>query len=664
MAVSQMEKISVIGPIELEKTVLQVMQGQRVVELLNATQTLADDEQLAHYSHELEDQSERHYRNLLKRLQDAQTYLKNYSSGKEQTALKRTAMTLDELEHHFDEEKLNTTLGALEKIIDQLDALHEERNALQDEEKELARWQYLDVTPKAHGSQATRMEVGVLNNKNQTQFLQLLAGVPELYYEEVYQSPHHIYYFLLYLQEFRGQVSSIMEKVSFKRYDYPYDDTPKKMYRGIQEQMKTLADEEKATKKKLVPFSHQLDDFALAEEAVLALIEREKVQHLLVRSESLFVLVGWLPEEDKDTFLAALSKKVPPEDLVVTFTAPDAGEEVPVKLHNNPLVAPFELLTEMYSLPKYGEVDPTPLMTPFYLVFFGMMVADIGYGLFMLVATLIAKKLFVFKRGMARFVNFFFILSIPTIIWGVIYGSFFGMILPEKIFGISQPFPLLSTTKDVNSILILSVVFGFLQIMFGLVVNSVLLVKKKEYLNSVKDGFAWQGLLVGIAIAGVGKLLFDNAVLFNAGLVVAILCAASILIIPIVQTKNKGKGLAKGIYGLYGITNYVGDLVSYTRLMALGIAGGSIGAAFNMLVGYMPVAARFSVGIVLIIALHAINLLLSLLSAFVHGARLQYVEFFGKFFTGGGKAFKPLETSEKYINIESENTKEKSVKNK
>ena len=659
MAVSQMEKISVIGPVELEQAVLQVMQGQRIVELVNATDTLEDEEQIAHYSAVREDKNERHYRNILKRIQDVQTYLKNYSNEKEQTALKRTTMTLDELENNFDEEKVVAQLTAIEKIISELDNLADQRQELQDEEKELARWQYLDIVPKVHSSKDTYLEIGVLNNKNQAVFEKKLQEVPDLYFEEVYQSQHHIYYFLLYMKEYRSKVASILETVSFKKYEYIYDFSPKEMYGIVKEQLASLNAQVKAQKKELIPFSRHLDDLALAEEAVLAFIEREKVQHLLVRSDSLFVLVGWLPVEKKEAFLEALGQKISVHDVVITFSQPDVGDEVPVHLHNNALVEPFELLTEMYSLPKYGEVDPTPLMAPFYMVFFGMMVADIGYGLLMLVATLIVKHFFVLKRGMARFVNFFFILSIPTLIWGVIYGTFFGMTLPPKIFGIAQPFPLLSTTNDVNGILVLSVVFGFLQILFGLSVNSVLLIKKKEYLNSVKDGFAWQGLLVGIVIAVGGKLLLKNDPLFYAGVVVAVICALSILVIPIIQTENKGKGVAKGIYGLYGITNYVGDLVSYTRLMALGIAGGSIGAAFNMLVGYMPPAARFSIGIVLIIALHALNLALALLSAFVHGARLQYVEFFGKFFTGGGRAFKPLETPEKYINIESSSAKNK-----
>ena len=167
----------------------------------------------------------------------------------------------------------------------------------------------------------------------------------------------------------------------------------------------------------------------------------------------------------------------------------------------------------------------------------------------------------------------------------------------------------------------------------------------------MNDGFAWQGILLGIILILLGTMILKNNAFVYLGGALAVLSAVCILIIPVFQSSSKAKGIAKGAYNLYGLTGYIGDLVSYTRLMALGISGGSIAAAFNMLVAFMPPAARFSVGILLIIALQALNMFLTLLSAYVHGARLQYVEFFGKFYTGGGRSFKPLKTVEKYVNI-------------
>lgn len=209
----------------------------------------------------------------------------------------------------------------------------------------------------------------------------------------------------------------------------------------------------------------------------------------------------------------------------------------------------------------------------------------------------------------------------------------------------------MSTTDDVNTILVLSVIFGLIQILVGLFLAAKEHIKRKDYVDAINDGFAWQGILVGVVLLLLGSMIVKNPIFVYLGAGLAILSALCILVIPIFQSSSKVKGAAKGAYNLYGLTGYIGDLVSYTRLMALGISGGSIGAAFNMLVAFMPPAARFSVGILLIIALHALNMFLTLLSAYVHGARLQYVEFFGKFYTGGGRAFDPLKTAEKYVNI-------------
>lgn len=652
MAVSQMEKLSVIGPLGLEEQVLQVMQSLRVVELVNAKKDFSKEEVLMPYTTETPDVTtqEENYHSLLKRVQDAQAFLKRYSPDKEQTTLKRKKITMDDLIASYDEEALLAHLAVIEELQGEIQQLEEEKKELQKEEKEFSRWQYLDVVPKNTHLNDTQITIGVLNNQNQELFETGLKEIPDIYQEIVYNSPHHVYYFLLYLNEHKRSLNRLLEKVGFRKVTYPYDVTPKEKFQEIKASLKENVKDVADVKKQLTTYAHDLEELALNEEAILAIIQRKNAENLMVRSDNLFVIDGWLPKEEEENFLQELYEKVHKEDLVVEFTPPAKGEDIPVRLKNNPLVAPFEMLTEMYSLPKYGEVDPTPLMTPFYLVFFGMMVADLGYGAVMLAGTLLAKKFFVLKRGMARFVDFFFILSFPTMIWGLIYGSVFGASLPK-------PFPLLSTTEDVNTILMLSVVFGFIQIIFGLIVNSVMLVRKKEYLNAVRDGFAWQGLLVGIVILLLGKLVLHSEGLFYIGVAVAILCALSIMVIPMFQSSSKLKGLAKGAYGLYGLTGYIGDLVSYTRLMALGISGGSIAAAFNMLVGYMPPIVRFTFGILLLIGLQALNLFLSLLSAYVHGARLQYVEFFGKFFTGGGRAFKPLDTDEKYVNIEQKKTK-------
>jgi len=247
------------------------------------------------------------------------------------------------------------------------------------------------------------------------------------------------------------------------------------------------------------------------------------------------------------------------------------------------------------------------------------------------------------SKGLAENLTLFQLCSIPTIIWGLIYGNFFGF---------EFSFQLLSAQDDVNQILVLSVIFGYIQIMFGLALKFYVLWKKKDQkLQALFQAGSWMVFLVSVVFVALGMLLFPDTPMQTIGL---FLLAASLLAV-VVGGSFEGNTLVgkigSGLYGLMDVTNYVGDLISYTRLMALGVAGGSIASAFNLIISYLPVPARFTVGILLFVALHGLNIFLSYLSAYVHGIRLQYLEYFGKFFTGGGRAFDPFKSNEKYVEV-------------
>ena len=425
--------------------------------------------------------------------------------------------------------------------------------------------------------------------------------------------------------------------------DYAYDQAPKEVFESLETRLVTLKNEKEEMIKQVSTQHQMVNPLKMAEESVLAEIDRIHVKEMLAEYKDLTVIRGWIESDRAESFEKNVRTQLTSElPVLMTFDETTQTEDVPTALKNNKLVKPFESLTEMYSLPKYGELDPTPLLTPFYMVFFGMMVADVGYGLLMLVGTLLLSKKKTLRRGVRNFISLFKILSVPVMIWGLIYGSFFGL---------SLPFHVLSPTEDMNSILILSVCFGMIQLLVGLLINGIQLVKKKDYLKSVSESFAWQGILIGAVLLVLGNIVLKNEGLKNAGLILFVISSVLIILVPMITNKSKGKGLAQGVYSFYGITGYIGDLVSYTRLMALGISGGSIAGAFNMLVGFMPPVAKFTVGIALIIVLHALNIFLSLLSAYVHGARLQYVEYFGKFFQGGGRKFSPFKPKEKHIDF-------------
>ncbi|OTP10039.1 V-type sodium ATPase subunit I [Enterococcus sp. 10A9_DIV0425] len=659
MAVTKMEKVTLISDKRNQDAILQAVQGIQNVEIRDLFQETSNNQWVDTYFPKVAIFEKEPLVNALKnrilQTREAIQFIEHHGDKQQKKQhLKRQELTLQELAENYSEEDFTKKLEEILSLKKQWETLTEQRNELASEEEWLVHWYGLDVSPKHAVSKETDLVIGSINVANYPDFSEEIQKINGVYLEEVSSNEHFVYLSYVSLKSMRPSIEEVTGRYGFVKEDYPYDTPPKEQLQKIKNKLTNCQEEQKKLAVKIGNCSNYIQELQWAEENLLAMSEREAVKDRFIHAPYLIVVQGWIGEEEKQELNQQLSKSLSAEDIFISFEEPTDEEikgEVPTKLKNHPLVAPFEMLTEMYSLPKYQEIDPTPWMMPFYLVFFGMMVADIGYGLLMLIGAIAAQKLMVLPRGMKQFAKFFEILAFPSIIWGFIYSSFFGQALPKEVFGIHLPFPILSTTEDVNTILILSVIFGLIQILVGLFIAAKEHIKHKAYVDAVNDGFAWQGILVGLILILIGAMLIKNDALVYLGAGLAILSALCILIIPIFQSSSKIKGIAKGAYSLYGLTGYIGDLVSYTRLMALGISGGSIAAAFNMLVAFMPPAARFSIGILLIIALHALNMFLTLLSAYVHGARLQYVEFFGKFYTGGGRAFKPLKTAEKYVNI-------------
>lgn len=666
MAVTKMEKATLITDKKNQELLLQTVQGLQNVEIRDLFKESNSNNWVGDYFADIDaldaQSSLQQLEQRLAKINEAIQFVEYYGDSKaKKNRLKRQVLSLQELEAVHSEETFEKELADILSLKKQWELLEEQHQQLLEEEEQLTIWQSLDLDPNTYQSKETVLKIGRISTTNVESFKEALLQTEIVGLEEIYYSEKQTALAYVTLRSALPNITEIAGKYGFIEEDYPFSGEPKQVLAQVKERLKLLWQEQQELTKQIGEKNEAIHRLQWGEEVALAKIEREKVKERFIHANYLIVLQGWIDTEEKEVFIQTVHQYLEEDQVYLSFAEPtkeEIQEEVPTKLRNHPLVAPFELLTEMYSLPKYEEIDPTPWMTPFYLVFFGMMVADIGYGLVMLLATVLVQKLTVLPRGMERFVKFFQILSIPTIIWGLIYSSFFGQPLPKELFGLKLPFPILSTTEDVNTILILSVVFGLIQIFVGLFVAGKEHIKRKEYLSAISEGFAWQGILGGIGLAAAGALLLHNSLVTYGGAALAVVSALCILAVPIIQSSSKVKGAAKGAYNLYGITGYIGDLVSYTRLMALGISGGSIAAAFNMLVAFMPPVARFSIGILLIIALHALNMFLSLLGAYVHGARLQYVEFFGKFYTGGGRAFNPLRTAEKHVNI-TENKKHK-----
>lgn len=648
MAISQMQELSLLLLKELLDEILSYLQNLQSVEIqdLQTKETWkgAFEKELVwnpdtSFSEHLQALTRRQEK-LARMIENLQAFVpkKKMLEALKEAPLETSFVSLEQMGQARDEEAF---LAAIQQQFQVLARAQEVKETAQSEVAELEKWVSLDVTPVALKQfKHLRAFVGTIPTSGNNQFNIRLQDYPNLEVQEVFTSSTEKGILVLCKAEVAKETQAVLTELGFKLFEYAFEELPKERLVALQATIKEQEALITSTKIQLASSNEELKQLKCQLDYVLNLTSRQESKEALASTQNLVALEGWIEQEQIEDLRMGLTQQFGGAVLlqIHEVTAADR-QRVPTKLKNNALIEPFELVTEMYSLPKYEDKDPTPVVSLFYFIFFGMMAADIGYGLLLFGGTSWALKALHIKPNLAKNLRFFRILGVGVALWGVIYGSFFGFKLP---------FAIVDTSTDVITILIMSVVIGFITVMTGLYLSGTKNIRMKDYAEAYNSGFAWMLILVGLALLAAGRLFPSLAIAGLIGQWLAIINAVGIVLVSIISAKSL-KGLGPALFNLYNISSYVGDLVSFTRLMALGLAGASIGSAFNLIVSLFPPFARFSIGIVLFIALHSINMFLSFLSGYVHGARLIFVEFFGKFYDGGGKAFKPLKPAGKYV---------------
>ena len=402
-----------------------------------------------------------------------------------------------------------------------------------------------------------------------------------------------------------------------------------------------LESERREIERRVEGFGGNRETLLEASDRAAILLRREEAKSRLIETDKVFLLEGWLPAD----CCTALEKALEPFTCAVETREPAEDEypQVPVQLRNNKLTRPLNMVTEMYSLPAYGTLDPNPLMAPFFILFYGIMMADMGYGLLMMIASVIIGKKYRPKGTSGELFSLLGLCGLSTFIVGALTGGFFGdfltqlvaIVSPGTVFALPKLFDPLD---DLTMILIGSMALGLVQIITGMAISLIEKCKRKKILDAFFEEITWWIVFLGIALAVLKK---GTAVLY--------LGCALVLLGPIVQ--GKGWGKLTGVVGLIynHVTGYFGDILSYTRLMALMLAGSVIAQVFNMLAAMPGNVVAF-----LIISMlgNAMNFGLNLLGCYVHDLRLQCLEFFNKFYVDGGKPFRPMTLDTEYVDLQ------------
>ena len=646
MAISQMRQLSLLLPKELLDQLLFYLQGLESVQIHDLRQ---EEDWQAAFEQALVGQPDQQLsqQDLLSRQEKLERLIaelepfmpkKKLLESLKEEPLELSFAALEQAGKARDE------VALLEGISKQLKVLQEAKGQIEADRLEVAaleKWEPLELTPQAAVTFShLGALIGTIPNTDDDALRLTLGSHPDLKFQEVFTDDTEHGVLVFYKTGSLEEVRKILKEYGFKPFEYDHAELPVERVAQLKaniRQQEAVAD---AMTKSLAASKNELDQLKVQLDYLCNLSSRQESKNQLASTQNLAALEGWIESNQVQALEACLTEQFGQSILIQTREIrEDEEDKVPTKLKNNALVEPFELVTEMYSLPKYGDKDPTPVVSLFYFVFFGMMVADIGYGLLLFVGTSLALHFLHVKPGLAKNLRFFRLLGVAVIIWGLVYGSFFGFELP---------FALISTSSDAMTILVISVVFGFVTVLAGLFLSGLKNIRIKDYAEAYNAGFAWVLILLGLLLLALGNFFPSLAFAATIGQWLAIINALGILAVSIVSAKSLA-GLGSGLFNLYNVSGYVGDLVSFTRLMALGLSGASIGSAFNLIVSLFPPVARFSIGILLFIALHLVNMFLSFLSGYVHGARLIFVEFFGKFYDGGGKPFTPLKPSEKYV---------------
>ena len=533
----------------------------------------------------------------------------------------------------------------------------------------LTPWLALDVALDCPGTGKTKLLCGTLPG----QWLQAdlsvrlaeLAPEAEAYDVQIlWQDRDVCYITLVCLQSQATALEDALRSCGFARPTVSCAQPPMAECEALRQQISQINAFIEKTEGQIREKKDLRQSFQIAADYYHTRADKYEVLGQLPQSKNTFLISGYVPAKQGREFAEKLEAQF---SVSAELEELDPEEEAPVLLKNNSFGAMFEGVLSSFGLPGKGEIDPSFITACFYVFLFGLMLSDAAYGAIVSIACGFAILKFPrMGSSLKKSLQLFFWCGISTVFWGVMFGGYFGdavNVISRVFFGneVTVPAAWFVPINDPTRLLVYSMLFGLIHLFTGLGMKGYICIKHKDYKALVFDVISWALMLLGLIIMllptdlfyGISQMKFNfPAWLVTAGKVMAIVGALTILLMAARDNKKFGLRIALGAYDLYNITSWLSDVLSYSRLLALGLATGVIAEVVNQMGSMM---GNSIVGIILFIIVfiagHTLNLAINLLGAYVHTCRLQYVEFFGKFYEGTGRAFQPFRNETQYIDI-------------
>jgi V/A-type H+/Na+-transporting ATPase subunit I len=524
-----------------------------------------------------------------------------------------------------------------------------------------------------YSTETTKSWVGSVAKAQQKTLMEELLGESNLIDMDIFAEENGKVYFRVTADNsVESLVSEILTRMRFEEFDFSvefadaYGKKPREVLYTFEKEEKEFVEKREKLETRVKELAENLDDLRILCDYNTWGKTKNDIQHKMLKTKNLFAFEAWMPKKSFDSFTVWLQNAFAGEVSIEKIEAKE-NEEEPVLVKNRRGIASFEPITEMFALPGAKDIDPTVYLAPFFFVFFGLCLSDVGYGMILTLVSAYFLLLGKFSRTAKDGLFLLFLCGVGATLGGIFLGGYFGMtpeqapsflLNPDFVAGIEGVNPFRGQFIDPmvgqGPILFLGLAMGLgmIQLLTGVFLDFYRQMKNGDYVDAICDPLAWFFLLLMI----VFYVAADFVGFLDKGLMTTlVLVAAGILVLT--QGRKQKIWLLKplsGILGLYNITGYVSDLLSYSRIMALGLATGVIGFAMNLTAGILSSmmphpAIGVVVAIIVIVFGHSLNFALSLLGAFVHSGRLQFIEFFGKFYEGGGRKFKPFVREKKYL---------------